>query len=297
MSDDTINKSRILFIVNPVSGIRKRKGIEHLLFERIDRDRFDYRVVYTEGPGHATELSRRAAEEGIHFVVAVGGDGTVNETAAGIVGTETAMGIIPAGSGNGLSRHLRIPMKVNHAIDVINQAKTIKIDTATLNDQLFVNVAGVGFDAFVAKKFAKSGKRGFTTYFKVTANAYRDYKPHKYTLTIDGNVIKRRALLVSFANSSQFGNNTSIDPNAMVDDGFIDVCIVGKIPFWKTGFLAPLLFIKKFDQTRYVEIIRAKEVQLIRKKGKSIHLDGDPKKMGKELTMKINPLSLRVIVP
>ncbi|MCK9422271.1 MAG: diacylglycerol kinase family lipid kinase [Bacteroidales bacterium] len=294
---DTINKSRILFIVNPVSGSMKQKGIERLLSERIDKDRFDYRVVYTEGPGHATELSRMAAEEGMDFVVAVGGDGTVNETAAGVVGTETAMGIIPTGSGNGLSRHLRISMKVKRAIDIINQAKTIKIDTATLNDQLFVNVAGVGFDAHVAKKFSKAGKRGFSTYFKVTANAYRDYKPRKYTLTIDGKVIKRRALLVSFANSSQFGNNTSIDPNASLDDGFIDVCIVGKIPFWKTGFLAPLLFIRKFDQTRYVEIIRAKEVQLIRKKGKSIHLDGDPKKMGKELTMKINPLSLRVVVP
>ena len=297
MTNGSIDKKRILFIVNPVSGLGKQKGLEGLLSERIDKDRFVYQVVYTDCQGHATELSRKAAAEGVEMVVAVGGDGTVNETAAGLVGTETAMGIIPAGSGNGLSRHLRIPMKIKQAIDVINQAKTMKIDTATLNDQLFVNVAGVGFDAFVAKKFSKAGKRGFSTYFRITANAYRDYKPRKYIMNIDGVEITRRALLVSFANSSQFGNNTSIDPGAAVDDGFIDVCIVGKVPFWKTGFLAPLLFIKKFDQTRYVEIIRAKEVHLIRKKGKSIHLDGDPKKMGKELTMKINPLSLKVVVP
>ncbi|MEI7982745.1 MAG: diacylglycerol kinase family protein [Bacteroidota bacterium] len=297
MTNGSIDKKRILFIVNPVSGLGKQKELEGLLSERIDKDRFVYQVVYTDCQGHATELSRKAAAEGVEMVVAVGGDGTVNETAAGLVGTETAMGIIPAGSGNGLSRHLRIPMKIKQAIDVINQAKTMKIDTATLNDQLFVNVAGVGFDAFVAKKFSKAGKRGFSTYFRITANAYRDYKPRKYIMNIDGVEITRRALLVSFANSSQFGNNTSIDPGAAVDDGFIDVCIVGKVPFWKTGFLAPLLFIKKFDQTRYVEIIRAKEVHLIRKKGKSIHLDGDPKKMGKELTMKINPLSLKVVVP
>ena len=297
MTNGSIDKKRILFIVNPVSGLGKQKGLEWLLSEGIDKDRFVYQVVYTDCQGHATELSRKAAAEGVEMVVAVGGDGTVNETAAGLVGTETAMGIIPAGSGNGLSRHLRIPMKIKQAIDVINQAKTMKIDTATLNDQLFVNVAGVGFDAFVAKKFSKAGKRGFSTYFRITANAYRDYKPRKYIMNIDGVEITRRALLVSFANSSQFGNNTSIDPGAAVDDGFIDVCIVGKVPFWKTGFLAPLLFIKKFDQTRYVEIIRAKEVHLIRKKGKSIHLDGDPKKMGKELTMKINPLSLKVVVP
>ncbi|MCK9205271.1 MAG: diacylglycerol kinase family lipid kinase [Bacteroidales bacterium] len=288
---------RILFIVNPISGIGKQKGIEGALEQGIDKARFDYQVVYTEKPGHATELSRKAAEEGMDIVVAVGGDGTVNETATGLVGAETALGIIPTGSGNGLARHLGIPMKIKQAVEIINQAKTMKIDTATLNDQVFVNVAGVGFDAYIARKFASSGKRGFSTYFKVTANAYKDYKPHKYTLTIDGKVVRRRALLISFANSSQFGNNASIDPKASLDDGFIDVCIVRKIPFWKTGFLAPLLFIKKFDQTRYEEIIPAKEAHLIWKKGKSIHVDGDPKKMGKELVMKVNPLSLKVVTP
>jgi len=290
-------KKRVLFIVNPVSGAGKQGRIELLLSEKLDIGKFDYRVVYTERPGHATELSRMAAAEGTDIVVAVGGDGTVNETAAGLIGMQTAMGIIPAGSGNGLSRHLHIPMKISGAIEVINRDKIVSIDTATLNDQVFVNVAGVGFDALVARKFAKAGKRGFATYFRITAHEYKDYKPRKYVLTIDGKVIKRRALLVSFANSSQFGNNTSIDSNASLDDGLIDVCIVGKVPFWKTGFLAPLLFIGKFDQTRYVEIIRAKEVQLVRKKGKSIHLDGDPKKMGKSLTMKINPLSLKVLGP
>jgi len=290
-------KYQALFIVNPVSGAGKQGRVEKLLSDKLDHQRYDYRVVYTEKPGHATELSRMAAAEGMDVVVAVGGDGTVNETAAGLIGSATAMGILPAGSGNGLSRHLHIPMRLSGAIAVINRAKIVKIDTATLNDQVFVNVAGVGFDALVARKFAKAGKRGFATYFRITANAYKGYKPRKYVLTIDGKEYKRRALFVSFANSSQFGNNTSVDSNASLDDGLIDVCIVGKIPFWKTGFLAPLLFIGKFDQTRYVEIIRAKEVQLIRKKGKNAHLDGDPKKMGKALTMKINPLSLKVIAP
>lgn len=287
----------ILFIINPISGIGKQKGVEHMIGERLDKSRFIAEITHTEAPGDATEISRKAASEGIDIVVAVGGDGTVNEIATGLVGTGTALAILPAGSGNGLARHLKIPMNLKRALDVINEARTMKIDTATINDQLFVNVAGVGFDASVAKKFAASAKRGFSTYFRITASSYMNYIPKQYTLVIDGKVIKRRALLVSFANSSQFGNNTSIDPAASVNDGYIDVCIVGKVPEWKTLFLAPLLFLKKFDRTRYVEIIRAKEVILKRKKGKNIHLDGDPKIMGKELAIRINPLSLNVIIP
>jgi diacylglycerol kinase (ATP) len=288
---------RILFIVNPVSGIGKQRGVEKLISERLDKDKFKAEIAYTKEAGHATEISRQAAIDGIDIVAAVGGDGTVNETAAGLVGTETALAIIPSGSGNGLARHLEIPMNLKHAIDIVNSGKRMKIDTATINDQLFVNVAGIGFDASVAKKFAVAGKRGFSTYLKITTSSYMNYEPKQYSLVIDGKVVKRRALLISFANSSQFGNNTSIDPGASVNDGYIDVCIMGKIPWWKTLFLAPLLFLKKFDQTKYIEIIRAKEVIVKRKKGKNVHLDGDPKLMGKELTMKVNPLSLTVIVP
>jgi diacylglycerol kinase (ATP) len=289
--------ARILFIVNPISGIGKQNGVEKLIEDRLDKTRFIPSVTFTNAPGHATEISRKAAADGIEIVVAVGGDGTVNETAAGLVDTATALAIVPAGSGNGLARHLKIPINIKRAIDIINHEKIKKIDTATINDQLFVNVAGVGFDASVAKKFADAGKRGFSTYLRITTNSYKNYEPKQYSLIVDGKVIKRRALLISFANSSQFGNNTSIDPSASVSDGYIDVCIVGKMPYWKAVLLAPLLFLKKFDQTKYIEIIRAKEVILKRKKGKSIHLDGDPKVMGKELKMKINPLSLNVIVP
>lgn len=287
----------ILFIINPVSGVGKQKGVEEMIAKELDQSKYTYRVVFTEGPGHAVVLSREAAAARIDIVVAIGGDGTVNETATGIVGTESALGIIPTGSGNGLSRHLKIPMNLKKAIGIINQGKTKKIDTATINDNFFVNIAGVGFDASVAKKFALSEKRGFATYFQITTNSYKDYKPKKYTLAIDGETITRRALLVSFANSNQWGNNITIDPNARLDDGYIDVCIVQKVPYWKAIFFAPLLFIKRFDRTSYVEIIRAKEVQLLRKKSRSVNVDGDPRKMGKELNIKILPLSLNVVVP
>lgn len=290
-------KDSILFIVNPISGNRKRRNMEMIIRKTLDPALGGPVIVFTGYQGHATEISRDAAARGAAMVVAVGGDGTVNETAAGLTGTSTVMGIIPSGSGNGLARHLKIPMNPRKAIALLSKGRVVSIDTATINDQLFVNVAGVGFDATIAKRFSMAGKRGFSTYFRITAASYRDYKPRQYRLEIDGKVYKRTALLVSFANSSQFGNNTSIDPSASVSDGLIDVCIVGKIPFWKTLFLAPLLFINRFDRTRYVEIIRGKNVILHRKKGKNIHLDGDPQEMGKVLHLKINPLSLKVIIP
>lgn len=290
-------KKRVVFIVNPISGKGEKQGIERMIADHIDTNKYQWEVIHTTGPDHATEISRKAALEGVDVVVAIGGDGTVNEVTAGLVGTATALGIIPAGSGNGLSRHLRIPAKPKKAIAIINRCKIIKIDTATIDGNIFVNLAGVGFDATVADKFSKAGSRGFSTYFRITARSYMNYKPKKYTMIIDGVEIKRRALMVSFANSSQFGNNASINPGADVSDGFIDVCILGKIPFWKAPFIAPLLFMKKFDQTRYVEIIRAREVILKQKKERVIHIDGDPRLAGKELTMKIDPLSLNVIVP
>lgn len=288
---------RILFIINPISGIGKQKKVEKLIDRKLDLSVYTPEIRYTENAGHAAVISKEAADAGIDVVVAVGGDGTINETASGLTGSDTALGIVPAGSGNGLARHLKIPMRLKGALDVINRGKTTRIDTATINDQLFVNVAGVGFDAAVAKKFADAGTRGFSTYFRITLNSYRNYKPKQYRLEIDGKVYKRRALLISFANSSQFGNNASIDPAADISDGYIDVCILGKMPAWKIGFLIPLLFMKRFDHTKYLEIIRAKKVVLHRKKGKNIHLDGDPKIMGNELVMKINPLSLKVIIP
>jgi len=290
-------KKKIIFIVNPISGVGRQKDIEALINKYLDASLFDFSVVYTEKPGDATELSMNAVSQGLNAVIAVGGDGTVNEIAQGLVGTDVALGIIPTGSGNGLSRHLGIPMNPKKALQILNTYKTSKIDTATLNDGLFVSVAGVGFDASVAKKFSRSGKRGFRTYFNIVASSYPFYRPKKYRMVIDGKEITRRALLVSFANSSQFGNNASIDPSAVLDDGYIDVCIVRKVPLWKMSFIVPLLFMKKFDRTHYIEIIRAKDVELVRKKGKSGHLDGDPFKAGKNVHLKIQPLSLNIIIP
>ena len=292
------NRKRvILFIINPISGIGKQKNIEELIRDNIDASSYEYQVKFTKGPGHGTELAKEAVASGVNVVVAIGGDGTVNEIGQALVGSSTALGIIPTGSGNGLARHLKIPFQFKKAIEVINHFKIRKIDTATINDQVFLSIAGVGYDAFVAKKFADAPKRGFFTYFRIVSNEYSQYRPRKYILEVDGRIIKRRALSITFANSNQFGNNTSIDPNAKLDDGLIDVCVVRRVPLWLVPLYVPALFFKTFHKTQYMEIIRAKKAVVTRKKGKTIHLDGDPSQTGKVLEMKVNPLSLNIIVP
>jgi diacylglycerol kinase (ATP) len=290
-------KKIILFIINPISGIGKQKNIEDLIRENTDVASFNYKVKFTKGPGHGTELAKEAVKEGVNIVVAIGGDGTVNEIGQALVGSDTALGIIPTGSGNGLARHLKIPFRFDKAIAVINRCKIRKIDTATINGQVFLSIAGVGYDAFVAKKFADAPKRGFFSYFRIVSNEYSQYRPKKYILEVDGRIIKRRALSITFANSNQFGNNVSIDPHAKLDDGLIDVCIVRRVPLLLVPLYVPSLFFKTFHKTHYMEIIRAKKAVVTRKKGKTIHLDGDPAQTGKLLEMKVNPLSLNIIVP
>ncbi len=294
---DTYQNESIVFIVNPVSGSGQQRMIAEVVDKYLNKSKFSFKVLFTEERGHASQIAKLAVEEGASIVVAVGGDGTVNEVTQGLVGTDAALAIIPTGSGNGLARHLQLPVNFRKAIGVINQGKRKKIDTATLNGSLFVNVAGVGFDALVARKFEQAAKRGFFSYFSVSTSAYRKYKPKKYTISIDGKVVKRRALMVSFANSSQFGNNTTIAPKATLDDGLIDVCILRKLPLWKLMLLSPLVFTGKFDKTPFLEIIQGKEVIVKRKKGKYVHLDGDPGKEDKTFTIKVQPLSLQVIVP
>jgi YegS/Rv2252/BmrU family lipid kinase len=290
-------KKVILYIVNPISGIGKKKNIEELIRENTDAASYDYQVKFTKGPGDGTLLAKEAVTSGVDVVVAIGGDGTVNEIGQALVGTDTALGIIPSGSGNGLARHIRIPFHFKKAIEVINKGRTKKIDTATINDQVFLSMAGVGYDAFVAKKFAAAPKRGFFTYFRIVTNEYSQYRPKKYILEVDGKIIKRKALTITFANSNQYGNNASIDPHAKLDDGLVDVCIVRRIPLWLVPLYVPMLFSKTFHKTQYIEIIRARKAVVTRLKGKTIHLDGDPSQTGKVLNMKVNPLSLNIIVP
>jgi len=289
-------KIPILFIVNPNSGVGRKDTIEHHLEKKLDFDKFEPKVVFTEYPQHATLLSREGWKQGFRVIVAIGGDGTVNEAARPLIGTEAVLGIIPAGSGNGLARHLHLPTDIDKAIRIINITNIKKIDTVEINDQVFLSIAGVGFDAHVADHFARQSQRGFFGYAKVAIREYFRYRPMKFRLVVDGKKMVRRALFISFANSDQFGYNTSIAPDATVDDGMIDVVIARKSSLWKMIFFAPFLFARKIHKTPYVEIIRAREVDIMQKV-KIINLDGEPVDVGKRLHIHVIPASLNIIVP
>lgn len=290
------SKKKICFIVNPISGIGRQKVIEKLIDEQLDRSLFEYEIAYTKAAKHAIELSKDAASRNVDIVVAVGGDGSVNETAKGLVNTNTAMAIIPTGSGNGLARHLTIPLNLKKAMRVINTGKVIRIDSVKMNEETFVNVAGIGFDAHIGWEFAKFGKRGFSSYLKVIMREFPRYKAQDFELIIDGIKYLKKAYLISFANGSQWGNNAYIAPSANICDGEIDIAILHDFKFLNGLAIGYRLFKKTLDRSSYLEVIRAKEV-IVKQPGVIAHIDGEPIEIGQELRIKVNPLSLKVIVP
>ena len=223
-----MEKKRIRFIVNPISGTQSKKSILELIGKHIDKDKYDFDIVPTRFAGHAIELASIAAAEAVNIVVAIGGDGTVNEVARSLTHTDTALGIIPCGSGNGLARHLQIPMDAKKAIDIINEGAVSLIDYGKINDIPFFCTCGVGFDAFVSMRFAKSGRRGLLTYLENMLQESLIYKPETYEIELnDGHETKTlKAYLIACANASQYGNNAYIAPQASLDDGLIDVTVL-----------------------------------------------------------------------
>jgi YegS/Rv2252/BmrU family lipid kinase len=290
-------KKKIVFIINPASGVATKTNIEKIIDDNIDANKYDYSVEYTKEPGHATEICMIHVENGTDIIVAVGGDGSVNEIARGISGTNVILGIIPAGSGNGLAHHLKIPGQFKQAIDIINKGKVIRMDTGSINDRLFVSIAGIGFDGLVARKFAESRRRGFLTYLRIVTEEYPKYRPRRYTLSFNGKEIKTKALFISFANSDQFGYNTSIAPGAQVDDGLLDITIMKKPMMIELPFLASLLYWRKIDFSKHIEIYKTNELVLKTRRKRWVNIDGEPVKMKKKLHIKVYPQTLNVIVP
>lgn len=288
-------KKKIVFIVNPISGTQGKKAILKLIDERIDRSIYDYSIVKTEYAGHASIIAKEAAKNGIHVVVAIGGDGTINEIGRSLVHTNTALGIIPCGSGNGLARHLRIPMEPKAAIDVINQGELCCIDYGKINNIPFFCTCGVGFDAFVSLKFADSGKRGLLTYLENTLHESLNYQPETYEIENEEGTVKYKAFLIACGNASQYGNNAYIAPQASLTDGFMDVTIMEPFTVLDVPSLSFQLFNKTIDQNSRIKTMRAKKIKIHRAKEGVLHFDGDPLMAGRELEIEIIPKGLHVV--
>jgi len=291
-------KERIVFIVNPISGHHDKSKFFFLVENLIDKEKYNYRILLTEYAGHAAQLAKQAIEDEYNTIVAVGGDGTINEVATAMIGRRQTFAIVPYGSGNGLARHLHLPLKPEKVIsEVINKGVKSKIDTATLNGMPFISIAGVGFDAIIADFFAKDPHRGIKTYVKLVTKEYMHFQPEKYHLILDGKMeIDCNPLFISFANSNQFGSNAVVSPHASLNDGLLDVCIFKKPNLIQAVYVAERLMTQRVDKTQYVDIHKAGKIEVFREKEEIVNIDGEAVMMPKDFVVEINPLSLNILI-
>lgn len=290
-------KKKISFIINPISGGIKKETFPALIGKHIDRNKFDVEINFTKSAEHNIELAQEAVSKQKDVIVAVGGDGTINNVAKYVTGSNSIFGIIPLGSGNGLARHLNIPLNKQKALEVINRLNHIAIDTGKANDEFFINVAGAGFDAHVSWMFANAPKRGFVSYAKITMNEFAKYEPRSYELYIDGEKIVEDAFLICVANGSQYGNNAFIAPKADVSDGRFEVSLLKPFQVASMPLIAIDMFTKRFDRSKYVKVFHGKHIVIHRPGNEVVNIDGEPVMMEKELDIRILPLSLNVIIP
>lgn len=280
-----------------MSGTSRKSKIADPIRAILDKKLFDtIEVMYTEYPGHATELAEEVLKEKFDIIVAVGGDGTVNEVGKAVIDSNAALGVISTGSGNGLARHLSIPMNFKKAIELLNDAETIKMDYGLANGKPFFCTAGTGFDAYVSRKFAGQKKRGMIGYVEQMVTGYLNYESAHYRLRSSDVDFEGKAFVITFANASQWGNNAYIAPNASVRDGLLDVSIISDVPIVSIPSLAFGLFTKTIEKDFLFSSLQAREITLYRDAPGPFHLDGDAYDEGTEVHVKIVPKGLSVLV-
>ena len=289
-------KKKIVFIMNPISGTSDKKDIPYLIEELLDKEQFDYSIRKTEYAGHAYEIAKESKEQGIDIVVAVGGDGTVNEVGRALVHSNTALGIIPTGSGNGLARHLLIPMKIKGAIQVLNDCEITDLDYGIINEHPFFCTCGVGFDAFISEKFAEAGKRGPITYLENILKEGLKYKPETYEIEAENGTIKKKAFLISCANASQYGNNAYIAPQASMSDGLMDIIVMQPFDAFEAPQISIDMFNKTLDKNSKIKTFRCKHLHIHRNKPGYIHYDGDPVMTGEDIEVELKEKGINIIV-
>ena len=288
-------KKRIIFIVNPISGTASKEHSPEQIAEVMDSERFNCEVRFTEYRGHAAEIAREAAKDGADVVVAVGGDGTVNEVARSLVHTDTALGIIPCGSGNGLARHLCIPLNTTKALELINTCQIEAFDYGVINGLPFFCTCGMGFDAFISLKFAEAGKRGPITYVENVLKEGLKYKPETYEIVDDTGTSRYKAFLIACANASQYGNNAYIAPGATMKDGEMDVIIMEPFTALDAPQIAADLFMKTLGNNSKIKTFRTRSLHIHRKEPGAIHYDGDPIMTDNDIDVCIEHLGIKIV--
>lgn len=286
----------LLVVVNPISGRSSKKNVISTIDSHIDRKKYDVAIRFTEYAGHATILADEAVKSGVDVVVAVGGDGTVNEVAKVLIHTNTALGIIPCGSGNGLARHLRIPMNVRKAIEIINTGAIEAIDSLIVNGRPCFCTAGVGYDAQVSAEYAKEKRRGLITYVRKAIEGWFKYEPQEYIIETDFKTLQRKAMAITCANANQWGNEFHVAPKASLKDGLIDVTIIHPIKFFHALAMPFQILGYSFDRNPDVECLKTRQLKIMRNIAGAMHVDGENVDEGIDITVKLRNKSLNVLI-
>jgi YegS/Rv2252/BmrU family lipid kinase len=281
------------FIVNPRSGYASRALPEIKAFAQAQRAE----VHVTERRRHASELAARAIDQKFELVVAVGGDGTMNEVATILLGTDTAFGLVPCGSGDGLGRHLGIHGPIRRALEILSTGHLHRIDTGLADGHPFITAAGLGFEAEIAQRFNRLRHRGFARYLTTSAKAFYAWKPEMYRITHDSATSSVLAFTLAVNNANQYGNNALIAPDALVDDGLLDLCTIPPVDFWNALPLAANLFRGTIGKTRGVSIRRGDRFVVERPAPGLLHTDGEMHEAGTRIEFTIRPASLSIMVP
>ena len=288
---------KICFIVNPISGAnRKPQKIVHWIEEVFRASGQQVEIRYTRERRDAIRLAREAADQNFDMVVAVGGDGTINEIGRSLVHSQVVLGIVPAGSGNGFARNFHIPLDQYKAIQLLRNPTVRAIDVGRLNRHYFFNVAGMGLDAEISRRFEDFGQRGPLPYFLIGTRAFMQYQPEQVTLHFENQSIEFSPLLLSIANAPQYGNGAVIAPAAKPDDQLLDVIVLDPMPIWKAAPNIYRLFNGTIDQVEEFHSFQVKKVVIERAAPGSIHTDGDPYREAAELEIEAIPSALLVAV-
>lgn len=288
---------RLMLIVNPVSGTSSKRGVVQLIEQRLREMGHEVDTQLTVCRGDATRLAKKAVAEGFDGVLACGGDGTVNETATALLGTDVALGILPAGSGNGLARHIGIPVDPIAALNVIRHDKITDCDYCTVNGRPFFCTFGVGFDAAVSHRFATQRRRGLMMYLKSAIDEFITYNPETYTLLAGEQEVTEQAFLIAACNASQYGNNAFIAPEASITDGLLDLTVIHKGNPISQALVGVDLLTGFIGKNALIDTIRVRHCTIIRNKPGIAHIDGEPVEMDARLDIECHPGELKIFVP
>lgn len=291
------SKEKLFFIINPVSGYNKKEDIPHLLEENLDGNRYEFDFRYTESKGHATQLAQSAVEQGYDTIIACGGDGTVNEVASALVNTNCKLGVLPSGSGNGFAMHIGMGRNTKKAIQRLNNAQAKCIDSCTVNDRFFLNLAGVGFDALIAFKAENDEKRGLQMYLSMISREIASFKAEKFKVEVDNELIEGSFTTIAIANSAMYGYNFTVAPLAELTDGLLDIVFVKEASVLRTIGASWRMLNNSLNKSPLVDIKKSSEVRIKAERPYFYHVDGESFKFSNELHFKIHPKSIHVLFP